>query len=169
MPLPATRYTLPNVGASGNERPSPSACAHAEVDRLLWRSEHGYWKACHRLRTEIQCRFIRAISEATIQASSTQQTGGRYTRQCQIPPCAGATPHSTSPPQGTLPAVSATVQSRTQPDREGLETGAPVSHTQPALPDAGRCAGRGWRAFRHLGQAKSATGKTMRHNLSRYV
>ena len=169
MPFPATRYTLPNVGATRSERPHSFACAYAQVGCLLWRGEFGYWQAGHCLRTEIQRGFIRELSEVATQASAAQQTPSRNTGQRQIPPRARVALLSASIPQPTHTTISSSVQPRTQSDRARLEAGTLVGHPQPALRVTGRRSQRCARTFRDLGEAQSATGKIMRHYLGRYV
>ncbi len=169
MPLPTAWFALPHVGTSGRERSSPAVFAHPQVGRLLRSGQRTDRQTGHRLRAKIQCRFLQARSEKTAQASPAQQTHGRDSGQRQVSPCP-RTPHlSASASQGAHAIVPATLQSRDQSNRAGLEAHTPISHPQPTFPDTGQRRRYRTRALRTLGKSESTVGETMRHNLGRYV
>lgn len=61
MPLPATRHTLPYVGAARRQRPYSPVCAHAHVRGVLWRGQHPHRKTGHYLRADIQWRILPTV------------------------------------------------------------------------------------------------------------
>lgn len=46
MSLPATRFALSHVGAAGNQRPHPAACADPQVRSLFRRRQLGHGPVC---------------------------------------------------------------------------------------------------------------------------
>jgi hypothetical protein len=169
MPLPTTRYTLPYVGTAGRQRPHSLARAHAQVRGVLRRRQRLHGNTGHHLRADLQWRILPALSVAPTQTPFSRQAPRSDTGQRQVPPRTDAPTLAARASQGAHADVLATIQSRTQSHRAGLETRAPACHPQSTLSNPRPCGQRCARALQHLGQTKSTVSTTMRHYLRRYV
>lgn len=150
MPFPATRHTVPNVGATGGQRPGAVPCAHAQVGGLLRGGELEDGQIRLLDVREIRRTNIRNLPEETVAAPLARQAHGHRARQCPIPPCHIVGAPVTQIPQGVDPAVLAAIQPATGSHRTGLEAGAAVGYTQPILCHLGRIALRSRIMFRLL-------------------
>lgn len=154
MPFPATRHTVPNVGAAGSKRPGAFPCAHPQVGGMLRGSKPEDGQIRQLDVREIRRTHIRNIPEEIVAAPLARQAHGHRARQCAIPPChiVGATVAQI--PQGADPAVLAAIQPAIGSHRAGLETGAEDVYTQPVLRHSGRIALRSRIMFRLLAKAE---------------
>lgn len=154
MPFPATRHTVPDVGAAGDQRPGAVPRTHAQIGGLLWGCELEDWQIRPFDVREIRRAHIRNISKEAAAAPLARQAHGHRARQRPIPPC-----HIVGTPVAQIPqsaglAVLAAIQPATGSHRAGLETGAAAGHTQPVLRHLGRIALRSRIMFQLLAKTE---------------
>jgi hypothetical protein len=169
MPLPATRHALSYVDATRRKGSRSIACAHAQVRGVLRGGKHSHRHAGHCIRVAVQWRVLPALSEKPPQTPFPRQAPRLGAGQRQAPPRSRAPALAATAAQGAHAFIPASMQSRTQPNRLGLEADMPTGHTQSALSNTRRCHRRCDGALRSMGQAQSTTTETMRHYLRRYV
>ena len=169
MPFPATRHTVPDVGAARGQRPGADPCAHAQVGGLLRGGEFEDWQIRPLNVREIRRPHVRNLPEKAVAAPLTRQAHGHRARQCPIPPCHIIGAPVTQTPEGIDPAVLAAIQPATGPHRAGLETGTAAGHTQQVLCHIGRIALRSRNVFRMVEKTERSAVQIMRHYLRRYV
>ncbi len=138
MPLPATWYALPNVGAAGVEGPGAIARAHTQVDGLLWSRQLAFRKICPFPERTIRCGDVRSVSEKALAASLTRHAHGDRAGQCTIPPCHFTGSAVAQIQESVDLAVSATVQPTIGSSRARVEAGTSLGDTQSVLPHLGR-------------------------------
>jgi len=154
MPFPATRHTVPDVGAAGGKRPGAFPCAHPQVGGMLRGSKLEDWQICPLDVREIRRPHIRNIPEEIVAAPLARQAHGHRARQCTIPPCHIVSATVTQILQGVGPTVLTAIQSATRSHRAGLETGTAAGYTQPVLRHLGRIALRSRIMFRLLAKTE---------------
>jgi len=169
MPFPATRHTVPDVGAARGQRPGADPCAHAQVGGLLRGGQFEDWQIRPLDVREIRRSYIRNLPEETVAAPLARQAHGHRARQCPIPPCHIAGAPVAQIPQSVGPAVLAAIQPATGSYRAGLEIGAASGYTQQVLRHLGRIALRSRIMFRLVEKTECGAVQIMRHYLRRYV
>ena len=169
MPFPATRYPLPHVGTPGRQGPRRDPCLNPQVYRLLRRGQSSPWQIHSLNIPHIRCSYLRGIPENIVAASRAQQTDGRDTRQCPLPPRQTAQAAAAKASSAPRIAVSTAVQSATGSHRAGLEVGASIGHAQPVLCPPGGCEKRHRLMLRPVAKTQFSAAKIMRHYLRRYV
>src|SRR3990172_10562321 len=169
MPFPATRYPVPDVGASGDQGPGIAPCSHAQVGGLFRFRQSEYWQVRPFPMRQVRRPHVRSVPEEVAAASVTWQAHGDRAGQREIPPCPIARAPAEAIPQGSDLAVTAAIQSATGPHRAGLEAGAAFGDAQPLLRHPGRIAHRGRLLFRPMAETKRSAAEIMRHYLRRYV
>ena len=151
MPFPATWYALPNVDAARVERPGAIACAHSQVDGLLWSRQLAFRKIRIFPERAIRCGDVRSVSEKAIAASLTRCAHGDRAGQCPIPPCCFTGAVIAQIQESVDLAVSATVQPTIGSRRARVEIGTSLGNTQSVLPHLGRIGFRRRVMFRQVG------------------
>ena len=154
MPFPATRHTVPDVGAARGQRPGAIPCPHPQIGGMLRGGKLEDWQIRPLNVREIRRPHIRNVLEETVAAPLARQAHGHRTRQCTIPPCDIVGAAVTQIPQGADPAIFAAIQPATGSHRAGLETGAAAGYTQQVLRHLGGIALRSRIMFRLLAKTE---------------
>src|SRR5438874_1650897 len=163
MSLPATRFALSNVGATGNQGPHLAARADPKVRGLLRRRQFGHRSVrTHDVR-DLQRRDVPALSQAAAAPKDLRTTHDPGARQ--RPLSSRTTPgHVFAPPcSRSATAVSTALQPATGPDRASLETGPAPGDAQPLLRNASRSAQSGHRLLQSLAPTEQSVAPPMLH------
>src|ERR1700690_1509942 len=169
MSLPAAWLALPHVGAAGNQRPDPAACADPQVRGLLRCRQFGQRPVRAHDVPDLQRRDLPEFPQAAAAPANPGTAHAPRARQCPLP--SRETP-------GALLAVSckrsaaavlAALQSTTRPDRASLEADAAPRDTQPLLRHAARGTQGGQRVLRPVAPTERRVTTLMLHYLSRCV
>ena len=138
MSLPATRFALPHVGAAGNQRPHPAACADPQVRGVFRRRQLGHGPVRAHDVPHLQRRHFPELPQKAAAPAESRKANDPRTGQCPISSCdtPGSFPTPTCPP--TAAAVSAALQPAARSDRASLEADPAPGNSQSLLRNPSR-------------------------------
>jgi len=165
MSLPATRFALSHVGASGGQRSHPPACADPQIHCLLWGRQLAHREVRPSDVQGLQRRDFPTFSRAAAGLSNAPTPHDRSARQCSL--SSRGAPGSVPAPACSTPAtaVSAAVQSPARSDRARLEADPAPCNSQSLLPHARRTARSRQCLLQSLAAGESGSAQTMLHYL----
>lgn len=169
MPLPATRLTVPDVGAAGDQGSGIAPRTHTQIGRLFRCRQPVQWQVRSRPVRYLQCTDLRNLSEEVAAAPFARQTHGCCAGQRQIPPCHPADAFTQKIPESADLALSAAIQPAIGTGRTRLEAGPTYGNTQSFLSHIERSPRRRRNLLRPLAKTKLNLTSIMRHYLRRCV
>ncbi len=169
MSFPATRFSLPHVGAARNQGPGSAASADSQIDILLWDSQPGYRTVHTNDVPHLQRGDLQGFPAASAALANARTPHDRRTRQCSISSPNGPGRLPAAPRSTAAPAVPAALQHATASDRESVEAGSAPGHSQSLLRHVARSAESRQRLLRSLAPAQQSAASTIRHYLRRCV
>jgi hypothetical protein len=169
MSLPATRFSLPHVGAARNQRPDPAACTDPKIRGLLWCRQLGQWTVRPNDVSHLQRGHLQDFPQAPAASIHAGTTNNRGAGQCSISP--RETPRRLPSQQcaASDSVVPSAVQSSVGSNRARLETDSAPRHPQPLLRHAARSAQSRQRMFRSMAKGQQCLASIMLHYLRRCV
>ena len=169
MSLPATRFSLPHVGAARNQGPDPAACADPQIDILLWGCQPGYRTVRANDVPSLHRSDLQDFPAAPAAPADARTPHDRRTRQCSISSRKAPGRLPAAPCSTAAPAVPAAIQPATGADRESVEAGSAPGYSQSLLRHVARSAASRQRLLRSLAPAQQSAASTMLHYLRRCV
>lgn len=169
--LPAARFQMSDVGASGDERSGLAAPSDAKERGLLRGGPAAGRQVCLPSGNgEVQRGNLSRVLEAT-QADHFTITVSRdrHCRQRQVSSRQIAQAVEAGGKQKICTRLPASLQPRAEPDRASLETDPQNLPAQSLLSTSGRCHQFGGGALLNLAQGKRHTTEIMRNYLRHYV
>jgi hypothetical protein len=169
MPFPTARYAKPYVGTTRGQRPSNCPRANSSLCSMF----RGYLSpqrtVSHQYYSHVQCSHLCRFLTPYRPISTREETYSSHTRQCQVSSCLRSETVALQTSRVAHAAISTTLQSRSQSNRAGLETGPSVGHPQQILSDTGRSYRRRKGTICPMAMPQFSTASTMRHSLRRCV
>ena len=169
MSFPATRFSLPHVGAARNQGPDSAACADSQIDILLWGGQPGYRTVHTNDVPHLQRGDLQDFPAASFASADARTPHDRRARQCPISPRKTPRRLPAAPRSIATPAVPAALQPATGSNRASVEAGSAPGHSQSLLRHVARSARSRQRLLRSLAPAQQSAASTMLHYLRHCV